>query len=235
VVVGLGPGKRDLLTPRALKAIQEADLIIAYKTYLPFFEDLIIEQEVISSGMRKEMERAQAAVDEASKGKNVVVVSSGDPGVYGMAGLVLQTAGEIPVEIVPGVTAATTAAALLGAPLMHDFAVISLSDLLTPWAAIQLRLEAAAQADFIVVLYNPRSKGRPNQMETARQILLRHKEELTPVGIVRAAERGQETVLITTLRDMPMEVIDMQTTVIVGNSQTIADNGRMITPRGYLL
>lgn len=242
-MVGLGPGDRDALTPQALKAINAADVVVGYKTYLRLVEDLLENKNVVSTGMRKEIDRAQAAVDLARQGRVVAVVSSGDPGVYGMAGIVLEMAGGgvkegagIEVEIVPGITAATAAAAALGAPLMHDFVVISLSDLLTPWVKIMSRLEAAGLGDFVVVLYNPKSKGRQTHIETAREILLWHKSPETPVGIVRCAKRGQEEVVVTTLQEMLNEEngeIDMLTTVIVGNSQTKIENGKMITPRGY--
>jgi len=230
----LGPGNREFLSPAALESIQKADVVVGYKSYLVLIEDLLVGKKVIGSGMRKEIDRAKIAVEEARAGKNVVVVSSGDPGVYGMAGITLEiAAGVVPVEVIPGVTAATAAAAVLGAPLMHDFAVISLSDLLTPWSKIISRLEAAGLGDFVVVLYNPRSKGRTKQIETAREILMWHRDPETPVGIVRCAQRGEEKQVITNLRDMLKEDIDMLTTVIIGNSQTRVENGKIITPRGY--
>ena len=233
-MVGLGPGDRELLAPAALEAIRLSDVIVGYKTYLDLIEGLTKDKEVISSGMRKEIDRAQLAIDLAQQGKIVSVVSSGDPGVYGMAGIVLELAGDsVQVEVVPGITAATAVAAALGAPLMHDFAVISLSDLLTPWVKIMNRLEAAGLGDFVVVLYNPKSHGRQTHIETAREMLLWHKDPETPVGIVRCAKRGSESIVITTLRDMLKEEIDMLTTVIVGNSQTRVEYGKMITPRGY--
>jgi precorrin-3B C17-methyltransferase len=236
MVVGLGPGDMDLLTPRALASIREADLIIGYKTYVDLIQDLIRDKSVISSGMRKEIDRARLAVDEACAGKKVAVVSSGDPGVYGMAGIVLEVARDkVPVEIIPGVTAATSAASVLGAPLMHDFAVISLSDLLTPWDTISQRLRAAAAGDFIMVLYNPRSKGRPDHINQVREILLTTLNPQTPVGIVRCAQRGEQSSVITTLQDMLDSEIDMLTTVIIGNTQTRVEEGKMITPRGYQL
>jgi precorrin-3B C17-methyltransferase len=236
MVVGLGPGDTNLLTSRALECIQQADLIIGYKTYMDLIKDLVSDKKRISSGMRKEVDRAKLAVEEACTGKNVVVVSSGDPGVYGMAGIILEVAvDKVPVEVIPGVTAATAAASVLGAPLMHDFAVISLSDLLTPWEKISKRLEAAGMADFVIVIYNPRSKGRPDNINKAREILLQHKDPDTPVGIVRCARRGDESFIITSLKDMLDEEIDMLTTVIIGNAQTRVEFGRMITPRGYLL
>ncbi len=187
--------------------------------------------------MGKEVERAKIAVTKAAEGKRVVMVSSGDPGVYGMAGVVLEVAAQektnVPVEIVPGVTAATAAASILGAPLVSDFAVISLSDLLTPWEKIERRLEAAAQADFSIVLYNPQSQGRIEPLARAYQIMLKYIKPDTPVGIVRQAGREGEGITITTLRDMLNCEIDMVTTIVVGNSETKVVNGKMVTSRGY--
>jgi len=236
MVVGLGPGDTNLLTSRARECIQQADLLIGYKTYLDLIKDLVNDKKRISSGMRKEVDRARLAVDEACAGKIVVVVSSGDPGVYGMAGIILEVAeNKVPVEVIPGVTAATAAASVLGAPLMHDFAVISLSDLLTPWDKICKRLETAAMGDFVIVLYNPKSKGRPENINKAREILMQHRDPENPVGIVHCARRGDESFIISTLKDMVDEEIDMLTTVIIGNTQTRVEFGQMITPRGYLL
>jgi precorrin-3B C17-methyltransferase len=189
--------------------------------------------------MGKEVERAKLAVAKAKEGKNVVMVSSGDPGVYGMAGIVLEVAAQeetsFPVEIIPGVTAATAASAILGAPLVSDFAVISLSDLLTPWETIERRLEAAASADFSIVLYNPQSQGRIEPLAKAYEIMLKHVKPDTPVGIVRQAGREGEKATITALRDMLDCDIDMVTTVVVGNSATKVVNGKMVTARGYNL
>jgi precorrin-3B C17-methyltransferase len=189
--------------------------------------------------MGKEVERAKLAVAKAKEGKNVVMVSSGDPGVYGMAGIVLEVAAQeetsVPVEIIPGVTAATAASAILGAPLVSDFAVISLSDLLTPWETIERRLEAAASADFSIVLYNPQSQGRIEPLAKAYEIMLKHVKPDTPVGIVRQAGREGEKATITALRDMLDCDIDMVTTVVVGNSATKVVNGKMVTARGYNL
>lgn len=235
-MVGLGPGGSEFLTFRAKAALEEAQVIIGYKTYLGFIEDLLTGKQVISSGMRKEIERAGLAVQYARQGQTVAVVSSGDPGVYGMAGLILELVPEsVEVEVIPGVTAATSAAAVLGAPLMHDFAVISLSDILTPWETIAQRLHAAAQADFIIVLYNPKSKGRDTQIARARDIIRSHRQDDTPVGIVRNAKRRGEYRVLTTLGNMLDEDIDMLSTVIIGNSQTRIENGHMVTPRGYRL
>ena len=195
------------------------------------------DAEVVSGTMGKEVERAQIAVNKAKDGKIVVMVSSGDPGVYGMAGVVLEVAAKdkipVPVEIVPGVTAATAASAILGAPLVSDFAVISLSDLLTPWEKIERRLEAAASADFSIVLYNPQSQGRIEPLAKAYEIMLKHIDPKTPVGIVRQAGREGEGVTVTTLKDMLNCEIDMVTTIVVGNSATKVVNGKMVTARGY--
>jgi precorrin-3B C17-methyltransferase len=187
--------------------------------------------------MGKEVERAKIAVSQAQEGKAVVMVSSGDPGVYGMAGIVLEVAAQeqtkIPVEVVPGVTAATAASAILGAPLISDFAVISLSDLLTPWEKIEKRLEAASSADFSIVLYNPQSQGRIEPLMKAYEIMLKHINPDTPVGIVRQAGREGETATITTLKDLLNCEIDMVTTIVVGNSMTRIVEGKMVTARGY--
>lgn len=233
-MVGLGPGDLEYLAPRALAAIQAADVVVGYKSYLSFIQDLLVDKEVVSSGMKKEVDRARKAIQMASAGKTVAVVSSGDPGVYGMAGIVMEMAGDlITVEVIPGITAANSAASVLGAPLMHDFVVISLSDLLTPWDTILKRLEAAGSGDFVVVLYNPRSQGREAHIEIARQVLLKYKDPDTPVGLVRNARREGQESIITTLNMMAREDVDMLTTVIIGNSQTRVEHGKMLTPRGY--
>lgn len=233
-MVGLGPGNRELLTPEALDALQFSQAVIGYQTYLDLVSDLLTKKEVVSSGMRSEVKRAEKAVELALEGKIVAVVSSGDPGIYGMAGIVLEAAPTfLEIEIIPGITAANAAAAVLGSPLMNDFALISLSDLLTPWSKIAKRLEAAGMGDYVVVLYNPKSKSRQSQIRTARDILLKHKSPLTPVGIVRSAKRGQETSVVTTLEDMLLENIDMLSVVVVGNSETFIKGNRIITPRGY--
>ncbi len=193
--------------------------------------------EVVSGTMGKEVERAQIAVDKAKEDKLVVIVSSGDPGVYGMAGVVLEVAAKnktpVKVEIVPGVTAATAASAILGAPLVSDFVVISLSDLLTPWEKIERRIDAAASADFSIVLYNPRSQGRIEPLAKAYEIMLKHIRPDTPVGIVRQAGREGESAVITTLKDMLNCEIDMVTTIVVGNLATKVINDKMVTARGY--
>jgi precorrin-3B C17-methyltransferase len=204
---------------------------------------LIQDKDVLSSGMRQEVERCAKAVELAGNGKRVAVVCSGDPGIYAMAGLVFeiirgqeQGAGvqDVQIEVIPGIPALSACAARLGAPLMHDFASVSLSDLLTPWEVIEKRLEAAASADFVIVIYNPKSRGRPEHIKKARDIIRKSRAGDTPVGIVRAAARENEGVTVTDLDTMLEHDIDMQSTVIIGNSQTFVWRDRMVTPRGYL-
>jgi precorrin-3B C17-methyltransferase len=226
------------MTPEAKRAIENAEVIIGYKTYVKLIQSIIKRDvEVISGSMGQEVERAKTAVKRALENKRVAVISSGDPGVYGMAGVVLEVAArenaEVPVEIVPGVTAATAAAAALGAPLVGDFAVISLSDILTPWSLIEKRLRAAAEADFVIVLYNPQSQGRREPLAKAYKILLEYRNPKTPVGIAKKAKRNGEEAIITTLGEMLNYEIDMVTTIIIGNSTTYVINKRMVTPRGY--
>jgi len=238
-VVGIGPGAANHLTFRAREAILASEVVIGYKTYLWLVRDLIRGKEVATSQMMEEVARAWRAVEVASEGRRVAVVSSGDPGIYGMAGLIYEVLSErdwrddLAVEIVPGVSALNAAASLLGGPINHDFAVVSLSDLLTPWEAIARRLQAAAQADFVTVLYNPKSGRRTWQIEEARRILLEHRAPDTPVGIVTAAYRSNQRVVITDLEHMLQWEMDMLTTIIVGNSTTYFSGGRIITPRGY--
>jgi precorrin-3B C17-methyltransferase len=240
-VVGIGPGSADLISPRALEALRSAGVIVGYKMYIELLGNLVEGKEVISTGMTREMDRSAAALERACAGQDVAFVSSGDPGVYGMAGLVLEMAhrdgldGKIDIEIIPGITSATATAARLGAPLMHDFVVISLSDLLTPWETIEKRLEAAAAGDFVVVLYNPASHRRVDQIKRAREIMLAHKPGSTPVGIVRNTDREDEEAVITSLDNMLDCRIDMLSTVIVGNSATRKLGEYMVTPRGYRL
>ncbi len=235
-IIGIGPGDLKHMTGEAREAISSADAVIGYATYLKLIEPLLAGKEVVSSGMTKEVERCRQAISLAGEGKTVALVSSGDAGVYGMAGLVLELEhpDELEIGIVPGVSAVQAAAAVLGAPLMHDFAVISLSDLLTPWEIIEKRLSSAAAADFVIALYNPRSKGRSGHLERARNIILRSRPGRTPVGIVRNACRTGEERIIASLANMPLEKADMFSLVIVGNSATFIDGkGRMVTPRGY--
>ena len=238
-VVGIGPGRMDHMSLRAVDALGEAQVVIGYSTYTDLIAGLVKGKEVISSGMRKETERCMEALRLAESGKSVALVSSGDPGVYGMAGImleILESRGSgVEIEIVPGITSSGAAASILGAPLMHDHALISLSDLLTDWDLIKKRLEYAALGDFVICLYNPRSKSRTEQIVEARQILLRHRKGETPVGIVRDAMREGQKSAITTLEGMLEHTIDMTTVIIIGNSTTYVSRGRMITPRGYVL
>lgn len=226
------------LTPKARSEIENADVVVGYGTYIKLIQPIIKPgAEIFSGTMGREVERAKIAVSKAIENYRVVIVSSGDPGIYGMAGVVLEVAElektRVPVEIVPGVTAATAAAAKLGAPLVSDFAVISLSDLLTPWEKIERRLEAAASADFAIVLYNPKSEGRTEPLTKAVEIMLKHIHPETPVGVVKQAGRAGEETFVTTLQKLLAADIDMVTTIIVGNSATKIVNGKMVTARGY--
>ncbi len=235
-VVGIGPGAPDQMTVKAQNILKSVDIIAGYNTYIDLIKPYFPDKEYLITGMTAEVKRCELALAEAQKGKTVAMISSGDPGIYGMAGLVLELAKDMDIDVVsvPGITAASSGASLLGAPLMHDFAVISLSDRLTAWETIKSRLKFAAAADFIIVLYNPRSKGRPMLIEEARKIFLQHKDENTPVGIVKNIGRDGEEVILTTLKNMDIEVIDMFTTVYIGNKDTFLRDGKMITPRGYL-
>lgn len=239
LVVGIGPGGPEDMTPRAKQAIEAADVVIGYSTYLELIQDYFPGKQFVASGMTREVERCKLVLEKALQGLNVALVSSGDSGIYGMAGIMLEVAGtsdeKVDVEVIPGITAASAAAAILGAPVMHDFAVISLSDLLTPWELIEKRLRCAAEGDFVVCLYNPKSKGRSEYIGIARSILLGHRSENTPVGIVRNAGRQEQSHVITTLKEMLETEIDMFSVVIIGNSKTYARDGRMITPRGYVV
>ena len=237
-VVGTGPGAADLITPRAQLAIEQAEVVAGYKTYLDLIADCITpQQEVLSSAMMQEIDRCRRALELADSGKKVVLVCGGDPGIYAMAGLVYELVRETGsgsrIEIIPGIAALNACAAVLGAPLMHDFAAISLSDLMTPWPVIEQRLKAAAMADFVTVIYNPKSKKRTQQIVRAREIMLEYRSSSTPVGIVSGATRSHETVCLTSLESMLDEDVGMQTTVIIGNKATYVFQDKMVTPRGY--
>ena len=237
--MGIGPGGLEHLTPKAKGAIDAAEVVIGYKTYLDLIKELIKDKAVFSTGMRQERDRCARAIGLAASGKIVALISGGDPGIYGMAGLVFELASSTPpdrlplFEVIPGIAALNACASRLGAPLMHDFASISLSDLLTPREVIEKRLEAASAADFVIVLYNPKSKARTEQIVKARDIVLKYRHGNTPVGIVRHATRADETITITMLSKMLDNHIDMQSTVIIGNSQTFVWQGLLVTPRGY--
>lgn len=235
-IVGIGPGGYDDMTVRAVNAIKNADVITGYKLYVDLVRDLTGGKEVFCTEMRGEVERCKKAAEFAISGKNVALISSGDAGIYGMAGLVLKILEdhpEVETEVIPGVSACQSGGAVLGAPLVHDFAVISLSDLLTPWSLIEKRLEAAASADFVIVLYNPGSHKRKDYLSRACDIMLRHKSPETVCGLVKNISRDGETSSITTLERLKSTPVDMLTTVFVGNSQTTVINGKMVTPRGY--
>lgn len=239
-IVGIGPGGLAHLTARASAALASADVIVGYTRYVELIKDLTVGKEVFTSGMTFEVERCQKAVELAGAGAAVAVVSSGDAGIYGMAGLVMQLAAKgnlaaLSIEVIPGVPAFVASAAILGAPLMHDFASISLSDLLTPWRKIEDRLIAAASADFVICLYNPKSSKRTEGLVRAVDIISGHRAASTPVGLVRNATREGEEAVLTTLGGIGQfyDKVDMLSIIIVGNSQTINQAGRMITPRGY--
>ena len=245
--VGIGPGDLEHMTIKAYEAIKKSEVIVGYKTYIKLIEPLIKNKEVISLGMKREVDRCKKALEYASKGKTVSIVSSGDVGIYGMAGILLEIANKdgyldkIDIEVVPGVTASSASASSLGAPIMHDYISISLSDLLTDWDLIQKRLHCAGEGDFVVCIYNPKSKGRKEHIKKSRDILLKYKEKNTKVGIVKNAKRDGESLQITTLEDMLNYEIDMFTTIIIGNSMTykimdeLNNKERLITPRGYNL
>jgi precorrin-3B C17-methyltransferase len=239
-VIGIGPGSLLDMTPRAREAISQAQVVAGYNTYIRLVEPLLADKKVIGTAMMQEIDRCRMAVEEAAQGQDTVVVSSGDSGVYGMAGLVLELVLQIPAAerpefggIIAGVSAVNAAASVLGAPLMHDFAVISLSNLLTPWELIRKRIRMAAEGDFVTALYNPKSKKRVQNIEEVREIMLKYRDPATPVGIVTAASRDGEQKVISTLQDFTQQEINMFSMVIIGNSQTYVKEGWMITPRGY--
>lgn len=247
-VVGIGPGDYESMTLKAVRVLEECDVIVGYTVYVKLVEEYFPGKEFLTTPMRQEKERCELAFFEAGKGKTVAMICSGDAGVYGMAGLILEIGRQFPetaVEIVPGITAASSGAAVLGAPLMHDFSVISLSDLLTPWEKIAARLRAAAEADFAVCLYNPASKKRADYLRRACEILLEFKSPRTICGVVKNIGRDGEKKEILTLGELADYEADMFTTVFVGNSQTARipggqdDRGPewewMVTPRGYRL
>jgi precorrin-3B C17-methyltransferase len=229
--------------------LEIVDAVAGYTTYIDLIRPLIAGKQIVSTAMKKEVSRVSAALDLALSGTSCAVVSSGDPGVYAMAGLVLEMcrkraiaiggsekaadADRLFIEVVPGIPALCSGASLLGAPLTHDFAAISLSDLLTPWQTIETRLDAAARADFVIVIYNPKSRRRPEHLTRAQEIMLAHRDPDTPVGIVTGAMRDNQRVTLTTLKNLHRAKVDMQTTVFVGNSATFNYDGFMITPRGY--
>lgn len=236
-VVGLGPGNEEFMTPYAKEVIKKSDVIVGYTVYVELIKDIIKNKKVLSTPMKKEVERCKMALEEALKGQTVSFVCSGDAGVYGMAGIMFEVAKDyknVNINIVSGITAACSGAALLGAPLMHDFTVISLSDLLTPWKKIEKRLKLAAEADFVICLYNPRSKNRALYLKKACEIIAQHQPLDTICGYVKNIGREGEYSKVCTLKELDTFLdIDMFTTVFIGNSTTKLINGKMVTPRGY--
>ena len=242
-IVGVGPGHHDHMTFRAKQAIEESDTIVGYETYVNIVQDLIEGKDVYRYAMTQEVERARQCIDLAKSGKIVSLVSSGDPGIYGMAGLIYETLAEsgwdpktgLQVEIIPGVSALNSCASIIGSPLMTDFAVLSMSDLLVPWEIIMKRVEAAAQGDFVIVIYNPSSKKRIHQLQDTRKILLKYRKPSTPVAIIKGAFRDSQSVVLTDLENLEnhSDKLGMISTVIVGNSSTYNYKDLMINPRGY--
>jgi precorrin-3B C17-methyltransferase len=242
-IVGIGPGHHEHMTFRAKQVIEKSEIIVGYDTYVSLVEDLITGKEVYRYAMTQEVDRANQAIYFAENDKIVSLVSSGDPGVYGMAGLIYEILADkgwnkengISVECVPGISSLNSCAALVGSPLMTDFAVVSMSDLLVPWEIIMKRVEAAALGDYVTVIYNPASKKRVHQLRDTRNIFLKYREPSTPVAIVKGAYRESQSVAMTTLDKMleHQDMLGMITTVIVGNSSTFSYGGMMINPRGY--
>ncbi|MCC8150177.1 MAG: precorrin-3B C(17)-methyltransferase [Lachnospiraceae bacterium] len=237
-VVGIGPGSYEQMTIRAANVLESCDVIVGYTVYVDLVKEHFAEKEFLTTPMTREAQRCEMAYEEAVKGKTVAMICSGDAGVYGMAGLMLEIGESYPqieVEVIPGVTAATGGAGVLGAPLIHDFAVISLSDLLTPWETIEKRLLSAAEADFAIVLYNPSSKKRHDYLQKACNLMLRYKAAETVCGTVANIGREGESMQLYTLGELRDTQVDMFTTVFIGNSQTKVLDGKMVTPRGYRL
>ena len=237
-VVGIGPGAYEDLTIRADRALQDSDVIVGYGVYISLVKPYYPDKEFLETGMTREVERCRMALELAQNGKKVAMVCSGDAGVYGMAGLLYELQPEYPgveLAVIAGITAALAGGAVLGAPLTHDFAVISLSDLLTPWETIQKRLELAAEADLSICIYNPASRKRKDYLQKACDLLLRYKGEDTVCGMVRNIAREGETAAILSLKELRNTPADMFTTVFIGNRQTKVVQGKMVTPRGYAL
>ena len=235
-VVGIGPGAYEKMTIEAAEALKNSDVIIGYTVYVDLVKEHFARKEFLTTPMKKEVERCKMAFEEAMKGKTVSMICSGDAGVYGMAGLMYEVGmnyPEVELSVIAGVTAATGGAAVLGAPLIHDFCLISLSDLLTPWEKIETRLLDAAHGDFVICLYNPSSKKRHDYLQKACDLMLKYKSEETVCGIVGNIGRDGESEKVMTLKELRDTQVDMFTTVFIGNSQTKNINGKMVTPRGY--
>lgn len=252
-VIGTGPGDIAYMSQRAVEIIKQVDCVAGYTTYIDLIADLVKGKEIISTGMMKEVERVEKAIEQALSGKSCALVSGGDPGIYAMAGLVFEICKQrnikivrpggkeshlvcatgLTLEIVPGIPALAAGVALAGAPLTHDFAAISLSDLLTPWEKIEKRLSCAAMADFVIVLYNPKSKKRDWQLKRAQDLIMEHRDAATPVGIVTGAMRENQHIAFTTLGEMDSADVGMQTVVFIGSSASIQYLDFLFTPRGY--
>jgi precorrin-3B C17-methyltransferase len=238
IITGIGPGSKEDITPAVLEAMQKADSIVGYKYYFQFIEPYVKPGcECIDTGMKKERERAEQAFELAEQGKTVVVISSGDASIYGMAPLIYEMRNahqsDVEIETLPGISAFQKAASLLGAPIGHDMCIISLSDLMTPWEVIERRIKAAAGGDFVTAVYNPKSHGRYWQLYRLQELFLKVRSANTPVGYVRQAGREEQEVKVTTLGDFNPEDIDMFTVILIGNSQSYIADGKIITPRGY--
>ncbi len=252
-VIGTGPGDIDHMSQRAINVIKESDCIAGYTTYIDLIKDLVEDKEIISTGMMKEVDRVEKAIEQALAGKSCALISGGDSGIYAMAGLVFEIcqqrninlirptkemmdtldSNSLILEIVPGIPALAAGAALAGAPLTHDFAAISLSDLLTQWETIEKRLSCAAMADFVIVLYNPKSKKRDWQLTRAKELILEHRDKSTPVGVVTGAMRENQNVSFTTLEQMDTADVGMQTVLFIGSSASVRYLDFLFTPRGY--
>ena len=236
-VVGIGPGAYEQMTMRAVRALEGCDVIVGYTVYVALVKEHFADKRFLTTPMKKEVDRCVLAFEEAAKGNTVAMICSGDAGVYGMSGLMLEIGKgypEIEVEVIPGVTAANGGAAVLGAPLIHDFAVISLSDLLTPWEKIEKRLLMASEADFVICLYNPSSRKRHDYLQKACDLMMRYKSPDTVCGLAANIGREGESCRVLTLKELRETQVDMFTTVYVGNSQTKEMDGKMVTPRGYV-
>ena len=231
-VIGIGPGGLEHMTLKAKETILNADIVVGYTKYIDMVSELVDGKEVFKTGMRGEVERCKKAL-ELSKDKNVALISTGDSGIYGMAGLILELREDENVEVIPGLTASSAAGSVVGAPLMHDNCNISLSDLMTPYEDIKKRVKLAAEGDFIISLYNPKSKGRPEYLKECLDIIKNYRNGNTPIAVVRNALRDDMSYTITTLEKFDVEIVDMMSIVIVGNSKSYIKDGKFITPRGY--
>ena len=249
-VIGTGPGSSRYIAPRAIEALESVDCVAGYTTYIQLIQDLISGKEIISTGMMKEVDRVAQAIDQVRSGRSCALISGGDPGIYAMAGLVFELCekrgiplkrnpceapgeGAVALEVIPGIPALSAGAALAGAPLTHDFAAISLSDLLTPWETIEKRLSGAAMADFVMVLYNPKSKKRDWQLGRAQELILAHRSPRTPVAVVTGAMRDNQAIQFTTLEKLVQADVDMQTVIFIGNESSRQYIDFMYTARGY--